>query len=75
LYLGLTDTGLFVKGEGFKSPVPGDPGPFEPIEEALVLAVGLLLDQETMKDFRDRGGLLFCSLEFAIEGACHPFEA
>jgi hypothetical protein len=35
----------------------------------------LFLDQEAMKDFGDRGGLLFGSLEFLIEDASHPFEA
>ena len=73
--LGLVHAGLFVKGEGFKGPIPGDLGPLETVEEALILSVGLLLDQETMKDFRDRGGLLFCSLDLLIEGACDPFEA
>jgi hypothetical protein len=73
--MGFTDPWLFVKGEGFKSPIPGDPGPFETVEEALILTVGLFLEQEAMKDFRDRNGLLFCPLELLIEGACDPFEA
>ena len=73
--LGLTDAWLFGKGEGFQSPIPGDFCLFETIEEALILAVGLFLEEEAVKDFRDRGGLLFGSLDLLIEGACDPFQA
>ena len=37
--------GCLLEGEGLERPVPGDPRPFQPIEEALVLAVCLLLQQ------------------------------
>jgi hypothetical protein len=47
----------------------------ETVEEALVLAVGLLVEEETIKDFGGWDGLLFCSLELLLEGAGDPFEA
>jgi hypothetical protein len=74
LDLGLTDAGLFIKGEALKRPILGDPGPFEPIEKALVLAVGLLLKEETIQDLRHRGGLLFCPLDLLIESAGDALE-
>jgi hypothetical protein len=75
LNLRLVHSGLFVKREGLKGPIPGDFGPLEPVEKALILTIGLLLDQEAMKDFRDRRGLLFGSLDLLVKGACKSLQA
>ncbi len=75
LDLGLADSGLPIKGEGLEGPVPGDLGLLESVILTSLLAVDLLLDQETLDDLGHGGAILFRSLKLLIEGLGHALEA